>query len=73
MDLVLVTSYRISRLLQVEVLCLQQDGGYSLDDCIMHIGRSPWEKTHCNDYTLEQYKIPKAYGMDMEAEKMQNR
>jgi len=73
MDLVLVTSYCISRLLQVEVLCPQKDGGYSLGACIVHIGRSPWEKTHRNDYTLEQYKIPKAYSMDMEAEKMQNR
>jgi len=61
MDLVLVTSYRKSLLLQVEVLFLQIDGGCSLGDCIVHISRSPWEKTHRNDYTLEQYKIPKAY------------
>jgi len=61
MDFVLVTLYRISRLLQVKVLRLQKDGGYSLGDCIAHIGRFLWEKTHRNEYPLEQYKIRKAY------------
>jgi hypothetical protein len=60
-DLVLVTVCRISRLLQVEVLYLQKDGEYSLGNCIVHISCFPSDKIHRIDYTLAQYKIPKAY------------
>jgi hypothetical protein len=72
MDWVLVTSYRISQLLQVDVLYLQTDSGYSLGDYIVYISHSPWEKTHYSDCTLEQYKIPKACQIDTEVEELQD-